>query len=238
MDAQSLVKVAKAPNLMNVTKAVLKGGYAQASDLISNDLGDIKKKLTDLWNDTILPSVSNTISNKVDNRTKIKIYDKTVVEIDKKTRKEHAEDNQKKLDKNKTIDKALEETGYIENQGVDGSGWDKIKYGVSDLDSAGCGIFATYNTLIALGVKVTSNSLINSGEDATLDSVISASTLVAAGIFLIFHISLEAWLGAIISVIIIKSGIEMLRDTISQILGERNDTELAKGIHDTVVSYP
>ena len=89
-----------------------------------------------------------------------------------------------------------------------------------------------------VGVKVNSDSLINSGEDATLDSIISASTLVAAGIFLIFHISLEAWLGAIISVIIIKSGIEMLRDTISQILGERNDTELAKAIHDTVTSYP
>ena len=89
-----------------------------------------------------------------------------------------------------------------------------------------------------VGVKVNSDSLINSGEDATLDSIISASTLVAAGIFLIFHISLEAWLGAIISLIIIKSGIEMLRNTISQILGERNDTELAKAIHDTVVSFP
>ena len=90
----------------------------------------------------------------------------------------------------------------------------------------------------SVGVKVNSSSLINSGEDATLDSFISASTLVAAGIFLIFHISLEAWLGAIISVIIIKSGIEMLRETISQILGERNSAELAKEIHDTVVSYP
>ena len=90
----------------------------------------------------------------------------------------------------------------------------------------------------SVGVKTNSDSLINSGEDATLDSVISASTLVAAGIFLIFHISLEAWLGAIISVIIIKSGIEMLKDTISQILGERNDMELAKEIHDTVVGFP
>ena len=89
-----------------------------------------------------------------------------------------------------------------------------------------------------VGVKVNSDSLINSGEDATLDSIISASTLVAAGIFLIFHISLEAWLGAIISLIIIKSGIEMLRETISKILGERNDTELAKGIRETVMSFP
>ena len=90
----------------------------------------------------------------------------------------------------------------------------------------------------SVGEKVNSDSLINSGEDATLDSIISASTLLAAGIFLIFHISLEAWLGAIISIVIIKSGIEMLRDTISQILGERNDQELAKGIHQTVTSFP
>lgn len=90
----------------------------------------------------------------------------------------------------------------------------------------------------SVGEKVNSDSLINSGEDATLDSIISASTLVAAGIFLIFHVSLEAWLGAIISIVIIKSGIEMLRDTISQILGERNDAELAKAIHQTVTSFP
>ena len=90
----------------------------------------------------------------------------------------------------------------------------------------------------SVGEKVNSDSLINSGEDATLDSIISASTLVAAGIFLVFHISLEAWVGVIISIVIIKSGIEMLRDTISQILGERNDQELAKGIHQTVTSFP
>jgi len=89
-----------------------------------------------------------------------------------------------------------------------------------------------------VGVKVNSDSLINSGEDATLDAVISASTLVAAGIFLIFHVSLEAWLGAIISLVIIKSGIEMLRDTVSQILGERNDVELARSIYATVRSFP
>ncbi len=89
-----------------------------------------------------------------------------------------------------------------------------------------------------VGEKVKSDSLINSGTDATLDSVISASTLVAAAVFLIFHVSLEAWLGAIISVVIIKSGIEMLRDTISQILGERNDPELVKSIKQTVTAFP
>ena len=90
----------------------------------------------------------------------------------------------------------------------------------------------------SVGEKVNSDSLINSGEDATLDSVISASTLAAAGIFMIFHVSLEAWLGAVISLIIIKSGIEMLKDTISQLLGEKNDPELARNIKQTVMSFP
>ena len=89
-----------------------------------------------------------------------------------------------------------------------------------------------------VGIKVNSDSLINSGEDATLDSIISASTLVAAGIFMVFHVSLEAWLGAVISIVIIKSGMEMVRDTISQILGERNDVELGKKIRETVLSFP
>ncbi len=88
------------------------------------------------------------------------------------------------------------------------------------------------------GEKVRSDSLVNSGKEAMLDAVISTATLVAAGIFLIFHVSLEAWLGAVISIIIIKSGIEMLRDTISQILGEQNDPELARNIKKTVTENP
>ena len=90
----------------------------------------------------------------------------------------------------------------------------------------------------SVGEKVNSDSLVNSGEDATLDSVISASTLVAAAVFLLSGISLEAWLGAVISAVIIKSGVEMLRDTISQILGEKNDPELSASIKRTVSSFP
>ena len=89
----------------------------------------------------------------------------------------------------------------------------------------------------SVGLKVNSDSLINSGEDATLDSIISASTLVAAAIYLFSGISLEAYLGAVISLVIIKSGIEMLKDTVSSILGEKNDPELAREIKRTVTGF-
>ncbi len=88
------------------------------------------------------------------------------------------------------------------------------------------------------GEKVDSDSLIASGKDAMFDSVISASTLAAAVIYLLSGLSLEAWLGALISIVIIKSGFEMLRDTISEILGERVDRDIAVRVRKSVLSFP
>ena len=84
------------------------------------------------------------------------------------------------------------------------------------------------------GEKVDSDSLIASGADATMDAAISTTTLVAAIIYLTTHVSLEAWLGAIISVVIIKSGYEMLQGTLSDILGQRAPAELTRNIKRAV----
>ena len=88
------------------------------------------------------------------------------------------------------------------------------------------------------GEKVHSESLVNSGKDALLDSVISASTLIAALVYILTKVSLEAWLGALISLVIIKSGIDMLRETLSQILGENADLALIHKIKNDVKSFP
>lgn len=88
-----------------------------------------------------------------------------------------------------------------------------------------------------VGQEVNSDSLVASGEDARLDSVISASTLVAAIIFIFSGLSLEAWLGAIISIVIIKSGYEMIADTISHILGERIEMQLSHDVKRVVVGF-
>ncbi|MBQ7158074.1 MAG: cation transporter [Treponema sp.] len=86
------------------------------------------------------------------------------------------------------------------------------------------------------GKRVHSDSLVASGQDAFMDAIISVSTLIAAAVFLIFGISLEAYLGILISFMIIKAGVEILRETLSKILGERIDAEMAHGIKKTVAS--
>ncbi|MBR5944477.1 MAG: cation transporter [Lachnospiraceae bacterium] len=92
--------------------------------------------------------------------------------------------------------------------------------------------------VLSRGKKVNSDSLINSGKEALFDVVISITTLVAAFIYIFFKVSLEAWLGAIISAVIIKSGIDMTKETISAFLGEPGEISLIKDIKKTVAGFP
>ena len=94
------------------------------------------------------------------------------------------------------------------------------------------------NYVKKIGKDVNSDSLVNSGQDALMDSIISASTLVAAVLYMFTKISVEAYLASIISLIIIKAGFEMFMDTISKILGERGEIELFKGIKNTIKRIP
>ena len=88
------------------------------------------------------------------------------------------------------------------------------------------------------GEQVNSGSLIASGSDATFDAILSASVLGSAIIYLASGVSLEAYVGVIIAIFIIKSGIEMMRETLSEILGERADSELTKKIKSILTEVP
>ena len=88
------------------------------------------------------------------------------------------------------------------------------------------------------GERVNSGSLIASGSDATFDAILSASVLGSAIIYLASGVSLEAYVGVIIAIFIIKSGIEMMRETLSEILGERADSELTKKIKSILTEVP
>lgn len=75
----------------------------------------------------------------------------------------------------------------------------------------------------AKGEQVNSGSLVASGSDAMFDAILSASVLASAIIFMLSGLSLEAYVGAIIAAFIIKAGIEMMIETLNEILGVRAD---------------
>lgn len=77
----------------------------------------------------------------------------------------------------------------------------------------------------AQGKAANSGALVASGSDAMFDAILSASVLASAVIFMLTGISLEAYVGVAISVVIIKAGIEMMTETLDDILGQRADAE-------------
>ena len=80
------------------------------------------------------------------------------------------------------------------------------------------------------GKTVNSDSLVASGSDAFNDAILSISVLASAIIYMIFNISLEAYVGVLLSIFIIKAGLELVKESIDNILGVRIESNLAKSI--------
>ena len=80
------------------------------------------------------------------------------------------------------------------------------------------------------GKRVNSGALVASGSDALFDAILSTSVLASAVIFLVWGVSLEAYVGVLIAAFIIKAGIEMMMDTLNDIIGKREDPETTKEI--------
>ena len=98
---------------------------------------------------------------------------------------------------------------------------------------------------IALGLyyryvakQVNSDALKGSGIDALFDAILSTATLVGAIIAMFTQVYIEGYLGIVIGLFIIKSGIDVLRSAVSSIIGERTSNEVALAIKSTVNSFP
>ena len=90
----------------------------------------------------------------------------------------------------------------------------------------------------AKGESVNSGALKASGADAMFDAVLSASVLASALFFIATGISLEAYVGAVISLVIIKAGIGMIVDTLNDILGKRENSEVTDQITKILCEEP
>ena len=88
------------------------------------------------------------------------------------------------------------------------------------------------------GEETHSASLEASGSDATFDAVLSFSVLASAILFLLTGLNLEAYVGLLISAFIIKAGVEMAGETLSDILGRRADSELSQKIKKLLTEEP
>lgn len=105
-----------------------------------------------------------------------------------------------------------------------------ILIGVGVLVKVGLGIYFRL-----VGKKVDSQALKASGADALFDAALSLSTLVAALISYFAGLALENYFALVIGAFILRSGIGVLRESFSSIIGERADKETVQNLRALVL---
>lgn len=88
---------------------------------------------------------------------------------------------------------------------------------------------------IKMGEKASSSSLIGVGSDCRNDSFASAITIVTMILYLVFHVSLDAYAGIIISFLTIKAGFDVFKETISDLMGRQGERDLANELYRNIV---
>lgn len=111
--------------------------------------------------------------------------------------------------------------------------WAYIVMGVSIVLKIALGIFAR-----RMGKKIGSGVLIGIGADALLDALLTFSVLVSALIFFAFGVSIESYVGVLIGLFIIRSGILIVLDASNRLIGLRSDAALTSAIKKTILAIP
>ena len=86
------------------------------------------------------------------------------------------------------------------------------------------------------GKKLNSEALKGSGVDALFDALLSLGTLVSIIVWLVSDgkANIEGYIGVVIGLFMIKSGINVLRRSLSSIIGERTSKETSEAIKHLV----
>lgn len=91
---------------------------------------------------------------------------------------------------------------------------------------------------IKMGKKADSGTLVAVGVDCRNDAFVSVVTILSAVIFLVKGWSIDAYVGVFTSLIILKAGFDILRDTTSALIGQSGEAELASELYKVIRSTP
>lgn len=93
-----------------------------------------------------------------------------------------------------------------------------------------------YNTI--RGNKYKSEVLKATGVDSFFDASMTSATLIGVIVFLNTGVSIDGWLGVIISLLIFKTGFTIVKSAIDELLGKKIDNELVGNLKEFVNHIP
>lgn len=90
----------------------------------------------------------------------------------------------------------------------------------------------------SIGRRINSDTLEATAVDSRNDVISTAAVLACACISRATGVDLDGWAGLAVGAFICWSGVGLLRDTVSPLLGQAPSPELVEHIHDKILSYP
>ncbi|MBR1990476.1 MAG: cation transporter, partial [Firmicutes bacterium] len=90
---------------------------------------------------------------------------------------------------------------------------------------------------MSAGKRINSVALMATGADSRNDVISTTAVLISLIIGQLLDIRIDGWMGVIVALFIIWSGISLVKETISPLLGEAPDPELVTAIEDITMSY-
>lgn len=89
-----------------------------------------------------------------------------------------------------------------------------------------------------IGRLIDSETLLAASADSRNDVITSAAVLAAALIARFTGLDLDGWMGLLVALFILWSGVGLIRDTLDPLLGEAPDPKLVADIHRRIMAYP
>ncbi len=89
-----------------------------------------------------------------------------------------------------------------------------------------------------IGKRIGSTSLQAAFVDSRNDVITTAAVLVSAVASMVFGWQIDGHMGLLVAVFIVISGIGLIKDVISPLLGQAPDSELVQKLGDEIASYP
>lgn len=88
-----------------------------------------------------------------------------------------------------------------------------------------------------LGLLINSHSLIATATDSRNDVIVTSVTILSLIIFKLFGLNLDGYFGIFVALFLMYSGFNLAKETLSPLLGEAIDNELAEKIKSIALSY-
>ncbi len=85
--------------------------------------------------------------------------------------------------------------------------------------------------------RIQSKTILGVAKDSLNDVIITAGVLTSIVIYHFFNWNLDGFVGVLLSILILKSGIDIAKDTLSPLLGEAPDEAFIREINDKLLSY-